>query len=134
MPLTRLAIERGFTCALPQCVGDQLVFRAWAPDTSMAKGLYGIPEPVGAVAVLPKVVLCPLLAFDDHGTRLGYGGGYYDRAMALLRPMLGNHGRHVHLVGLGFDAQRAARLPREPHDIPLDGVITERGYRQFTNL
>ena len=66
----------------------------------------------------------PLLGFDRFGTRLGYGGGYYDRTLQQLkkRPLL---------VGIAFAAQELDTIPREPHDVPLDMIVTEQGARSF---
>jgi len=73
---------------------------------------------------VPDLVLMPLLGFDDQGTRLGYGGGYYDRTLSVLpkKPLL---------VGLAFAAQELPHIPREAHDIPLDMIVTENGMRAF---
>jgi 5-formyltetrahydrofolate cyclo-ligase len=72
----------------------------------------------------PDLILMPLLGYDRTGTRLGYGGGYYDRTLAAMtkRPML---------VGLAFSAQALDHIPREAHDIPLDAVVTESGVEFF---
>jgi 5-formyltetrahydrofolate cyclo-ligase len=66
----------------------------------------------------------PLLGFDAAGTRLGYGGGYYDRTLAALE-------RAPRIVGVAFAAQELAYIPRAPHDRPLDTVVTEHGVRHF---
>jgi 5-formyltetrahydrofolate cyclo-ligase len=66
----------------------------------------------------------PLLGFDSMGTRLGYGGGYYDRTLARMK-------RKPRLIGLAFSAQEVDTIPRESHDIPLDAIITEAGVRHF---
>jgi 5-formyltetrahydrofolate cyclo-ligase len=73
--------------------------------------------------VEPDLVLVPLLAFDRTGARLGYGQGHYDRTLAALRAR-----RPVSAIGLAFAAQEVACLPAEPHDIPLDGIVTETAY------
>ena len=73
------------------------------------------------------VILLPLLGFDVHGTRLGQGGGHYDRALAFAR-----RGRRPLLVGLAYSVQCVERLPREPHDVRLDAVITEKGLQWLT--
>lgn len=103
--------------------GAPLVFRRWRPGDAMRAGAFGIAEPLaGAPELVPGLLLVPLLAFDDAGYRLGYGGGYYDRTIAALRargPLLA--------VGLAFAAQRVASLPREAHDMPLDLIATEAG-------
>ncbi len=64
----------------------------------------------------------PLLAFDTAGHRLGYGGGFYDRTIALLQ---------VPAIGIAYAAQKIDDLPAENHDIQLDGVLTEAGLTRF---
>ena len=63
----------------------------------------------------------PLLAFDAYGSRLGYGGGYYDRTLAALRAK-----RRILAVGVAFDGQKVDRLAVGLHDARLDKVVTER--------
>ncbi len=101
--------------------GHALRFHAWAPDTPMRIGHHRIPEPDRTPAVVPDLLLVPCVGFDDDGYRLGYGGGYYDRTLAGWPGI----GRPV-TVGIAYEACRAA-LPREPHDIPLDAVVTDVG-------
>ena len=79
--------------------------------------------PAHATLAEPDLVLCPLLAFDGFGTRLGYGQGHYDRALAALRAQ-----KPVAAIGLAFAAQGVERLPAEAHDSPLDGIVTEIAY------
>ncbi|HRD47008.1 MAG TPA: 5-formyltetrahydrofolate cyclo-ligase, partial [Caulobacter sp.] len=74
--------------------------------------------------VSPDLVMVPLLAFDAAGGRLGQGGGHYDRTMAALR----NRPSSPPFVGMAYSGQQVAALPREPHDQPLDGILTEAGY------
>ena len=73
------------------------------------------------------LVLAPLVAFDDQGHRLGMGGGFYDRHFGglpeRLRPLL---------VGVAHEIQRADALPTQPWDMPLDGILTEAGWRTFS--
>ncbi|WP_116139876.1 5-formyltetrahydrofolate cyclo-ligase [Trinickia diaoshuihuensis] len=101
--------------------GHALRFHAWTPATPMRIGAHRIPEPEQTLAVLPDLLLVPCVGFDDDGYRLGYGGGYYDRTLAawpdVVRPVT---------VGIGYEACRAT-LPREPHDIPLDALVTNAG-------
>ena len=109
--------------ALPCVVGlDQpLIFRAWSPGDALERGAFGIHEPrPGAPEVRPSLVLVPLLAFDSCGRRLGYGAGFYDRTLAMLRAQ-----GPVTSVGLAYQAQRLRRVPTSGHDLPLDWVITE---------
>jgi len=74
----------------------------------------------GLTPLTPRAVLCPLLAFDERGVRLGQGGGHYDRTLMALRKA-----GALLAVGLAFDIQRMAEIPREDHDQRLDWVITE---------
>jgi len=72
----------------------------------------------------PKIVIVPLVAFDDQGRRLGYGGGFYDRTLQALRSC-----GDVFAVGFAFDAQQEPALPHEPTDQKLDAIITESAIR-----
>ncbi|MFO1188560.1 MAG: 5-formyltetrahydrofolate cyclo-ligase [Alphaproteobacteria bacterium] len=124
-PLLAALLARGIVCALPvvERRGSPLVFRRWGPDQALAEGAFGIPEPMPAApVVVPTVVVVPLLAFDRAGHRLGSGGGYYDRTLALLR----EQGK-VMAVGVGYAAQEVACLPAELHDQRLDWIVTEKG-------
>jgi 5-formyltetrahydrofolate cyclo-ligase len=88
-------------------------------------GVFGTLQPRRLVPAAPgdwDLVLLPLLAFDRHGTRLGYGGGFYDRLLAAVP---------VPAVGLAFAAQEAEALPREPHDLPPGWIVTEREVLAF---
>ncbi|GFE65659.1 5-formyltetrahydrofolate cyclo-ligase [Litoreibacter roseus] len=103
-----------------------LRFRRWTPDSEMIDGPFGAKVPVSGSWITPAVLIVPLLAFDRSGARLGYGGGFYDRTLALLRqtaPALA--------VGFAFSAQEADALPTEPTDERLDMVVTEAGVIRF---
>ncbi len=128
-PLMRFLAAGGWTCALPVTTGgpEGLVFREWRPDEPVAAGRYGIPVPrETAPAVRPDIVLVPLLAYDGAGRRLGYGAGYYDRALASLR-----RAGAVLAVGLAYDGQRMTQVPTEDHDERLDMIVTELGATDF---
>jgi 5-formyltetrahydrofolate cyclo-ligase len=115
--------------ALPCIAGSNtaLVFRLWREGDVLESSALGTHEPSAAAPKLvPSVVLVPLLAFDAEGFRLGYGGGYYDRTLAELRKAGG-----AIAIGVAYDGQETQSLPREPHDEPLDMVVTERGVRRF---
>jgi 5-formyltetrahydrofolate cyclo-ligase len=123
-PLLRRLIAEGHTIGLPVTLkGQPLTFRAWTPETRMTRGAMGIPRPPeDAPEVTPSVLLVPLAAFDDRGYRIGYGGGFYDRTLAKLRAS-----GLVTAVGVAFTAQRVDRVPNEPHDEPLDWMLTPDG-------
>lgn len=71
------------------------------------------------------LVLVPLVGFDARGNRLGMGGGFYDRHFAFLRNR--SAWRRPLLIGLAFEVQRVPRLSDAAHDVPLWGIVTERG-------
>jgi 5-formyltetrahydrofolate cyclo-ligase len=122
--LARLHSE-GHRLALPvmQGKGRPLLFRAWAPGDATATVEWGISEPLSTAAqVYPDVVLVPLLAFDAHGYRLGYGGGYYDRSLEGLRAR-----KPVIAVGIGYDEQKIDAVPHLDYDQRLDWVLTPSG-------
>ena len=123
-PLTRALLAGGRSVCLPAAVERDapLIFRRWSPGEPLELDLAGCPAPLPlSETVDPGLILCPLLAFDDFGGRLGQGGGYYDRTFA-ARP-------EVTRIGLAYAGQQVERLPSERHDIPLHGVLTETGYR-----
>ena len=125
LPLADVLHARGIALALPTVVGkgQPLLFRGWTPGDALSAGSFGVLEPAdSAPTVLPHTLVVPLLAFDDQGGRLGYGGGYYDRTIAALRP-------RVFTIGWGLEAQRVDVVPMEPTDVPLDAVATEQRWR-----
>lgn len=130
MPLLRRLAAAGYACALP--VVDrkrhELVFRAWRPGARLLEGPFRIPEPLdSAPEVTPNLLIVPMLAFDAAGYRLGYGGGYYDRALAKLRVA----GAGVLAIGIAFAEQQVERVPHTERDERLDWIVTERGAAQF---
>jgi 5-formyltetrahydrofolate cyclo-ligase len=124
MPLAAWHAGRDGEVALPAVVarGQPLEYRHWTPDTPMVPGRFsfGIPEPADGPAVSPDLLLVPLLGFDAHGYRLGYGGGYFDRTLAACA-------RRPATIGVGFEIGRMATIRPQPHDIPLDVIVTEAG-------
>lgn len=117
--------DRGAMLALPVMIDrETLEFRRWRAGQNLHAAKFGVMEPgPDAAMVEPGVMLVPLAAFDDGFNRIGYGAGFYDRAIARLTKL----GRRPRLVGLAFDCQRADVVPTEPHDEPLDMIITETG-------
>ena len=117
------ALERaGFSLALPVVTARDkpLLFRRWGLGDPLEAGLLGTRQPPGdAPEVVPDVLVAPLLAFDADCYRLGYGAGHYDRTLATYP--------HIKAFGFAYGAQFVDDMPREPHDWPLQGVITEAG-------
>jgi 5-formyltetrahydrofolate cyclo-ligase len=132
IPLMRKLAEAGARLALPVVTGrgKPLIMRAWSFGQPLASGVWGIREPLAdAPEVLPDVLLVPLLAFDRHGHRIGYGAGYYDMTITALRAQ-----KRVTAVGLAFAAQEIERVPTTPHDARLDLVLTENEIIDFRGL
>lgn len=98
----------------------QLRFHVWFPGCPMEDDAYGIPKPKGTEAFEPELLLVPCVGFGPRGMRLGYGGGFYDRTLAALAP------RPVS-VGVGYAHGYIPWLAAEPHDVPLDAILTEDG-------
>jgi 5-formyltetrahydrofolate cyclo-ligase len=115
----------GWTLSLPVVAGvDQpLIFRAWTVGAPTVSAAFGLETPADETEVVPALLLVPMLAFDQRGHRLGYGGGYYDRTIAALRA----RGRDVLAVGVAFSAQEVAMLPVGETDMRLDAIATEAG-------
>ncbi|WP_103533535.1 5-formyltetrahydrofolate cyclo-ligase [Streptomyces sp. SM11] len=138
-PGTRVLLEalrgRGVRVLLPVLLTDNDL--DWAvyegPERLLPAGR-GLLEPdgppLGPAAVLDAdTVLLPGLAVDGAGMRLGRGGGSYDRVLARLTAA----GAHPSLVALLYDDEVVARVPSEPHDHPVDAVVTPAGARRFVN-
>ena len=104
-------------------------FSKWEPEGALKDGPFGAKVPVVDDYFEPEILIVPLVAFDINGGRLGYGGGFYDRTLELLR------GKRATLaIGFAFDAQLAEDLPLEPTDQPLDLMVTESGVREFSRM
>lgn len=128
LPLMRALAAHGAQLALPVIVARDvpLIFRAWNPGGELVRGQLGILEPPGAPEVVPDIVLVPLAAFDRAGHRVGYGAGYYDRTLPLLRRL-----RTITAIGLAFAVQEIPDIPADVHDARLDCVLTESGFLDF---
>ncbi|MDH5512705.1 MAG: 5-formyltetrahydrofolate cyclo-ligase [Gammaproteobacteria bacterium] len=119
-------------CYLPvlsRLTRDRLWFARMETDTDLSPNRFGIPEPVVPARELVRaqeldLILMPLVGFDDHGHRLGMGGGYYDRSLEFLRHR--TRWRKPHLLGIAYDFQRVNGLTADPWDIPLTGVVTDQ--------
>ncbi len=113
----------GHAVGLPVVVGagHPLLFRRWHPALALVRGAFGVMMPPPSEPTIePSLLLVPMLAFDRDGYRLGYGGGFYDRTLALRRKA----GRTI-AVGIGFAGQEVAHVPRGDYDQPLDWIVTE---------
>src|SRR5262245_33732324 len=118
--------RRGATTAMPVVVAPKtpLVFREWHPGVELVKGPLGIPYPAGSRELVPDNVLLPMVGWDGDGYRLGYGGAFFDRTLGALAKRPG-------VIGLAYEQAYLKSIQPQPHDIPVDFVVTERGvYRR----
>lgn len=115
-----LAADPARTAALPVVLdrGKPMVFRRWRPEVVLSEDRYGIPVPPAGEEVVPDVVLVPLNAFDPAGFRIGYGGGYFDRTLAVMDSVA---------VGVGFELGRVDSVWPQTHDKPMQWTVTEAG-------
>ena len=102
--------------------GLPLRFARWVPGMDLVEGPFGAQIPEAPDWIDPDVLIVPLVAFTRGGGRLGYGGGFYDRTLALLRAQ-----RPRRAIGYAYAAQEAPHLPLDPTDQPLDLIVTEAG-------
>jgi 5-formyltetrahydrofolate cyclo-ligase len=121
-PLILRLLAHGARAALPVVVAPRqpMIFREWTPQTEMRPAVYDIPIPVDSQRLIPDIVLLALAGFDDAGYRLGYGGGFFDRTLATITPL-------PMTIGVGFELARIPTIYPQPHDIPLDYIVTELG-------
>jgi 5-formyltetrahydrofolate cyclo-ligase len=130
LPLMKRLAARGARLCLPAILDRQTIaFRAFDPDDTLVSTGFGTSGPGPEAEVLdPQILLMPLAVFDTQGNRIGYGAGHYDRAIARLLAK----GMTPGLIGFAFSCQEVDHVPAEGHDRPLEAVVTERGFREFT--
>ena len=135
-PLLSELWERGSLALLTRCRPDQPGFMdvcSCSCEEELVKGSFNIMEPAPCCSIreetgepfAPDLVLVPALAFDAHGFRLGFGGGYYDRLLA--RPEMDD----AVTLGLCYEFQRIESFPMNAWDAPVQGVCTERELKWF---
>ena len=123
-PLLVELSNEGCQLALPvvQGKGLPLIFRAWRPGDPLEAGVFGTLQPSAKREVMePDALIVPLLACDEEGWRLGYGGGFYDRTLAGLRAK-----KTITAVGVGFNDQLVPQVPHGPSDQRLDWLLTDK--------
>ena len=123
-PLMIELFNQGCQLCLPVVVAKKqpLVFRAWRPGDPLEEGVFGTLHPSPRREVIePDALIVPLLAVDEEGWRLGYGGGFYDRTLAALRAK-----KNVTAIGVGFNAQLVPEVPHGPDDQRLDWLLTDK--------
>jgi 5,10-methenyltetrahydrofolate synthetase len=122
-PLALRWSQAGARLALPVVTGpaQPLRFVSWRPGDPTVAGAMGIPQPAGGEALRPTLLVLPCVGFDARGYRLGYGGGYYDRSLAVLDA---DGGPPPRAIGVAWDEARMDGFEPLPTDRPLDAVVT----------
>jgi 5,10-methenyltetrahydrofolate synthetase len=112
--------DRGMRTALPVVVakGAPMVFRLWREGDRLARGVWNIPVPAEGEDVKPDIVIAPVVGFDSHCYRLGYGGGFFDRTLATLPPS-------TIAIGVGYAQAAIATIRPQGFDIPMHHIVTE---------
>ena len=128
-PLMFALRENGARLCLPAILDKTtMVFRELIRGATLVDMGFGTAGPGEEAETLdPSIMLVPLAAFDARGHRIGYGAGYYDRAIELLT----RNGHAPRLVGVAFDCQEVPEVPDEPHDVVIPEILTEGGLRRF---
>jgi len=124
--LLAVLVERGCHIAFPRVVARDtaLEFHRVPDGEVLQPGAFGVHEPLMHwPRALPDLLLVPLLAFDAEGTRLGYGGGFYDRTLAAWPA--------VRAIGIAYAGQQVGFIPRDAHDRTLAAILTEQGLQRF---
>lgn len=125
IPLMKMLETRGTNLCLPAVLdASRIEFRSLKFSDDLVEAGFGTYGPAADAEVVdPDILLVPLAAFDSRGHRIGYGAGYYDRAIAQLYAK----GRRPVLIGVAYDVQQVDQVPDEAHDIALNYILTESG-------
>lgn len=126
--VARRALADGKCLSYPRVNGEVLEFVTVRSAAELVPGSYGIPEPTGADLMAwadLELLVVPGVAFDPSGHRLGYGKGYYDRALTRCPPAMER-------VGFAYEFQVVERLPADAHDCRLTRLVTEQRMLRFT--
>ncbi len=130
-PIAKLLKKRNLNYCLPvvQKLNSPLIFREWKEETNLIVSNFGAKIPSNGAFLVPDLMLIPLLAYDDFGYRLGYGGGFYDRTILNFKQ---NVAKKIFTVGLAFSCQKySGKLPIDKNDEKIDSVLTEKGFQFF---
>jgi len=100
---------------------SQMNFFNWSTKDPLTINKYGIPEPISNKLTYPSIILVPIVAFDKHFNRIGYGGGFYDRYIKKIKK-----NKKILTIGLAYSFQKVKEIPINKYDIKLDFVITEK--------
>ena len=137
LPALLAALHRGCQCFLPVLFPGQkprVRFAYFSESSKFTCNRYGILEPLINQRYCLDTselewILIPLVAFDKYGNRIGMGGGYYDATLASA--LHRKNWRRPRLVGLAYEFQRIERINNDQWDVPMHGILTEKGFHRF---
>ena len=108
-------------------IKKSMLFRKWSPKDKLRVGPLGNLEPTcDKDIILPQIMIVPMLMFDRGLSRLGYGGGYYDRSIFNLKKYFQKEKKFFITIGLTYSEQETKKIPYENHDMNLDYIITAK--------
>ena len=114
--------KKKYQISLPKIKkNSQMDFFSWSTKEPLSINKFGIPEPTSDKVVIPSIFLVPLVAFDKHFNRIGYGGGFYDKYLKKIKK-----NKKIVTVGLAYSFQKVKEVPIKKYDIRLDYIITEK--------
>ena len=101
--------------------GSEMDFYPWSTQDPLSINKYGIPEPISDRVTYPSILLVPLVAFDKHYNRIGYGGGFYDRYLKKIKK-----NKDIITIGLAYSFQKVKEIQTNKYDIKLDSIVTNK--------
>ncbi len=120
--------KKNVTLSLPviDAKKNSIIFKKWIPTNQLTQGPFGTMEPSKTQkSILPQILVVPMLSFDRGLYRLGYGGGYYDKSINILKKHFQKEKKFFITIGLAYSIQEEKKIPIEKHDMRLDYIITE---------
>ena len=100
---------------------SQMDFFRWSTKDPLLINKYGIPEPITEKIIYPNILLVPLVAFDKHLNRVGYGGGFYDRYIEKIKK-----NKKIITIGLAYSFQKVKEIRTKEYDAKLDFIVTNK--------
>ena len=114
--------KKKFSISLPKIRKKfQMDFFKWSTIDPLIINKFGIPEPTSKKMIYPDILLVPLVAFDKHLNRVGYGGGFYDRYIKKIKKI-----KKVVTIGFAFSFQKVKKIPTNNYDVKLDFILLNR--------
>ena len=119
------ASKKKFKIALPVIKSsNSMSFQSWIFNEPLYLNKFGIPEPKKSkMEVIPDLILVPLVAFDKHLNRIGYGKGYYDKSLKKITTAR----KKIISLGIAYSFQKCQKISTNKHDYKLDYIFTEKG-------